>query len=248
MVLMFTLGFALISCEKDKSEKRYASVNVVNASIGAELLKVNSYGRPISWSGLTGADATVNFAGNNHFVLFGEQSYPLTIVSASDTSNVIFNEVISNEDSMYTLFTTGQLPNFESLLIKETTIPYGLKDSVISVRFINLSPNGPSVNITLANQSTVNRVTNLGYKQYSEFSNYPSLKVIPTGSLTFQVRDSTSGNLLTSYTLPASAVSPYTTSTVNRSRFNSITLVIKGLPGITVGSNAYSIFPVPHYQ
>lgn len=55
------------------------------------------------------------------------------------------------------------------------------------------------------------------------------------------------GTLLASFTLPASAVSPYTTATVAQARFKNVTLVIKGLVGTTTGTNAFGVFPVTHF-
>lgn len=248
-MLLITCCLLLTYCKKEFTNTKHVTINVVNASVGAGALKVNSYGRNINWSFLTGTDGAVNYASNMVYTLFNQNSYPFVVVPALDTLKTVFREPIPNETgTMYTLFTTGQNPNYESVLIKEATIPYGLTDSVVAVRFINLSPNSPAINITLENSPTVIVESNLSYKKLSSFKNLQLLKIIPPGSITFQVRDAATNGILTTYTLPVTASLPYSSVTIAKARFNSITLVIKGLSGTSVGTNAYSIFPVAHFQ
>jgi hypothetical protein len=97
--------------------------------------------------------------------------------------------------------------------VKEN-IPYRT-DTTAGIRFINLSPDSPPLNITLSTSPTVNEVSNLRYKQYTDFKSYPANY---NSSYIFQVRDTT-GNLLKSYTLRASSFP----------LFANITLVIRGL-------------------
>lgn len=243
------LGLAFNACKKEEMPISYPSINVINAAVGAGTVKVNYHSRQINWSTYTGTIGSVPFGISQTFTVFNSNDYPFTIVPALDTLNAVFKQKLDLDPTgVYTLFTTGQTGAYDAVLVKEENIPYNYADSAIAVRFINLSPNSPAVNITLASTPTVNETVGLAYKQKTAFKKYTALKVIPTGTLTFQVRDAASNALLTSYTFPAvTGASPYTTVSATLSRFKSVTLAIKGLAGTTSGTNAYSVFPVAHY-
>jgi hypothetical protein len=239
----------LYSCKKNKVAPSYASINIINASIGAGTIKVNYFGKSVNWSSFIGSSGLVNFGTNQILTGFNiNADYPLTIVPALDTLNAVFKQKLDFEASgNYTLFTTGQTGAYDAVFVKEETIPYNYADSAIAIRFINLSPNSPAVNVTLASTPTINETSGLAYKQKTAFKKYADLKVVPTGSLTFQVRDAVSNAILTTYAIPVTGASPYTTVSTSLSRFKSITLAIKGLAGTASGTNAYSVFPVPQY-
>lgn len=239
----------LNACKKEKNTPIYGSINVINASVNLGSVKVNSYGKPISWVGLTGADGTVNYGANKIYTLFNSVgNYPIFIVPTLDTLNTIFKgNIPQNSSDIYSIYTSGQAPNYESIIYKENDIPYNLPDSLVSVRFINLSPNSPIVKITLASKPTVAEIENLAYKEQTKFKQYPLRSIIPAGSITFEVRNLNTNSILTTYTLPTVAILPYSNVTVSRARFRSITLVIKGLAGTTSGINIYNVFPIAHY-
>lgn len=238
-----------VSCKKENSSLQLASVNVINAIVGTPTLKVNYFGSLITWAAYTGADGSVNYAANKIYSISNAVTgYPFTIVPSADTLNPAFAGAINIQPgSNYSLYIIGQAPVYDAVFTQETNIAYGYADSSVAIRFINLSPNSPAVNITLAATPTVNETTGLNYKQQTEFKKYALAATIVTGTVTFQVRDALTNALLTSYTLPATAVSPYTTVSTTLSRFKSITLAIKGLHGTTSGTNAYGVFPIANY-
>ena len=248
----------LLSCEKEKETPQLAAITVVNLAIDAGTVKVNYFGNPITWAtytantNTTNATATVNapstlgFATQGKYGLFAGNN-PIVIVPTNDTLTPIYNNSIQTTGGdVYSLYLAGQPPTFETLLIKDA-IPAFEKDSSINIRFINLSPNSPAVNITLAATTTVNETTNLNYKDITAFKKYPLPPVIPAGTVTFHVRNADTNALLTTYTLPATGTSPNPTVSIALSRFKSITLAIKGLAGTTTGVNAYSVLPVANY-
>lgn len=238
------------ACKKEEEPTGYASINVVNAAIGSGTVKVNCHGKPVGWAAYSGAIGAINYATSQILTVFNlNNDYPFTIVPALDTLKPVFNKILPMEPTgMYTLFTTGQAPAaYDAVFVKESNIPYNLADSAIAVRFVNLSPNSAAVNVTLASASTLNLAAGLAYKKLTEFKHYTLKKLLPVGSMTFEVRDAVSNVVLTSYTVPASGVQPYPTISTSLSRFKSITLVIKGLVGTTAGVNAYGLFPVAHY-
>jgi hypothetical protein len=84
-----------------------------------------------------------------------------------------------------------------------------------------LSPNSTPLNITLSTSTTVNEVSNLAYKQYTDFKTYPGLY---NSAYTFQIRAASNPSVvLTTFSL--------TTATVPR--FANITVVIRGMVGTT---------------
>lgn len=244
-LLMFLL---LTNCKKSGHILESASVNVVNASIGVSTIKVNYNGEPVVWKSYTGAIGLINYGTNQILPIFKpSKTYPLHIVSATDTTIKVFEKAIDfASHKRFTLFTCGQVNNYDGVLVQENNLSYNSVDSVISIRFINLSPNSPRIKIKLSINSG-NEIEELGYKEITSFKSYKVAKIIPNGSLTFEVRDALSNALLSSYTIPVSPVAPYSNVSASLSRFKSLTLAIKGLAGITTGVNSYSIFPVTHY-
>lgn len=248
----FVFGTIIVmfcSCKKKEIPQSYASINVVNSAINAGSVKINYYGKNVTWSSLVGSIGLIGYGENQVLTVSNlNVDYPFTIVPALDTTKTVVRQKLFIEpNGRYTLFATGQSPNFDAVFIKETSIGYNFTDSAIAVRFVNLSPNSPTVNITLANNQTTNEFTGLVYKQITAFKNYTVLKVIPSGSITFQIRDANSDLVLSTYTIPATVVSPYLKVSTSLSRFKSLTLAIKGLAGTTTGTNAYSVFPIAHY-
>jgi hypothetical protein len=241
--------FALGGCKKDEIVTNQSSINIVNASVGIGTIKVNYFGKTINWSTLTGTAGLVNFGTSQILTVTNlVTDFPFIIVPSIDTLKPVINVKLPIENNgMYSLYTTGQTGAYEYIFSKESSIPYNFPDSAIAVRFINLSPNSPAVNITLASTPNIFEKSELLYKQRTDFKKYTDLNIVPIGSLTFQVRDAISNAILTSYTLPASPTSPYSTVSTSLSRFKSITLAIRGLAGITSGTNAYSLFPIPQY-
>ena len=74
---------------------------------------------------------------------------------------------------IFSLLLCGDTLAPDAVIIKEN-IPYRT-DSTAGIRFINLSPNSTPLSITLSTSDTVNEVTALAYKKYTEYLSYPGL-------------------------------------------------------------------------
>lgn len=236
-ILSFAFIICCISCKKESNEKMIVSVNVVHAAVGISTVKVNYVGKPIVYAAYAGTDAQVNFGANKIYSLPVENP-TMTIVPVADTLNKLFSGSVSTKANapIYSLYLIGQAPTNETILFEESIPNYNKADSLTGVRFINLSPNAPSINITLSTSATINEFSDIAYKQSTNFKTY-SAKVANT-SYTFQIRNASTGALLTSYS--------YTLSTAPSGRFWNITLVLKGLVGGSGGS-ALSIQRVNNY-
>ena len=216
--LIFAVVF-FASCEKDKLETSpLASLNVSNAIVGGTTVRLGSNATNIS---------------NNNYAQLGliAGDNDLYIWPVGDSANPYFTTPKFNaeERAVYSLFLTGTSATPEGFFVKED-IPYRT-DSVAGIRFINLAPNttGKALNITLSTSSAANDVSNLTYKQYTEFKDYPGLY---NSSYTFQIRNDTCAapkNPLATFSLASSAVP----------RFANITLVIR-----QNGPNGVSVFRV----
>lgn len=211
---LITLLYAIIilaSCKKDKIETLgLTTVTTVNAVVGGGGIKLGSQAVTIA---------------NNNFAQLSllAGSNDLYVWPVGDSLHPYFSDpkFFSEDREVYSLFLCGQTGSIEGIIIREQ-IPYRT-DSTAGIRFINLSPNSKPLNITLLTTSTTNEVSNLAYKQYTEFKSYPALY---NSTYTFQIRDES-----TVSPAPPLATFRLTASTVPR--FSNITLVIRGLVGAT---------------
>lgn len=245
-IIIGLIGIMVLSqaCKKETGVLDLGSVTVVHAALDVAGIKVNVAGAtPISWAGIASANVT-NFVASKHYsVQIGAK--PLQVVASADTTKFLFNEMKTfNPGGLNTLFVFGQAPNIETIYNEGEQYPT-YKETVIGIRFINLSPNSPSLNVTLSTSTSINEASGLTYKQQTAFKVYPA--VVLNVPIVFQFRDAATGNLLVSYSLPVAPASPYTNVSVGNTQFKNITLVIKGLVGTTTGANAFGVFPVPHY-
>jgi hypothetical protein len=226
----------MTSCKKNEvSLTPLASLNVVAAVIGGGNLKLNYNER----------DSAKAYNSKVFGIVSGTSN--VVIYSTSNPGKPYYDNTVETQNGdNYSLFLSGNPNGIDAVLVKDN-MPAHYIDSTVGVRIVNLSPNCSPVNITLASASTTKIFSNIAYKQVSDFIQLPLLAVMPSGSVTFQVRDGISNALLTSYTLPSSVNSDYPGISVQLSRFRNITLVIKGLQGVSTGVDAFGVFPVPNY-
>ena len=229
-LILFCAGIIVFtSCEKNTAGiPQLTSVNIINAVVNTTSIKVNPFGSPITYA--TYVDS-VKYGGFKLYSLNAGAETPVTIVATTDTTKPLFTASLSlNAGEYYSLFLAGQYPQADTVWIKDAISNY--TDSLVGIRFINLSPNSNAVNVNIKGNSTQNEVNSLGYKQLTAFKQYSAKSTNP--NYPFEVRDAATNALLTSFTLS------YT-------RFHNHTLVIKGLAGVTTGANAFSVFSVNPY-
>lgn len=235
-IISVIILYFFIGCKKQKDNFQSTSnIFVINAMVGYGPVKVNansdntfSYNRasdiPYGGSGIYGG-----IIGDNN----------VKIVSSIDTNNILFSKKVLLK-KINTFYLIGLSPAIDTLLKTEDNIPYiqsfnSNPDKSLYIRFVNLSPNSGSININIRTSSN-NEISNLKYKEISEFKKYPALSNTP--NYVFEVRDAITNNLLTSYTL-----------NVNTNRYKTISLVIRGLirpidsPPVT-GPTALAVFQV----
>jgi hypothetical protein len=119
-------------------------------------------------------------------------------------------------------------------------VPSGA-DSLINIRFINLSPDVQPVNIRLQGSAT-NEVSGLAYKSYTPFKAYPGKAVLFAGTLgysqlTFEFVEN--GNVIKTYSIYV--YSPDT-------RFKNFALVLTGMKTPGQGQPGLSVTQMYYFQ
>lgn len=238
-IKILIISICFFACKKNENHfTPVASINAINAVIDLASIKINTIGKKSNYAMITDQIAF----GTNR-IYYGETgTATLTAVASSDTTKLLFNKSVELTPDIYTMYIMGQMPNIDTLFRKEVNFPFiktdvskpSATDSVVNIRFVNLSPNSPSLVINIRN-NTVNEFNNLPYKTISSWKPYPA-KLITTNYI-FEIRNAATNTILTSYTLIA------TTS----NRFKNVSLIIKGLAGTTSGTNAFSVFPVNYF-
>jgi hypothetical protein len=152
-------------------------------------------------------DTPISFHLNKALVQYGSSieygitagTTPLTIVSAGDTSNPLISGSIDlKAGGIYSLYLAGQNGKAVDTVFMQDLIP-AYNDSVSGVRIINLSVDAGKISANLVgNPVGQNEFSDLGYKQISTFKTYSAMSNIP-GYYTFEIRDQTTGDLLTSF-------------------------------------------------
>jgi hypothetical protein len=213
LLLLFVFAAGLLSissCKKEpiKSSGSTATIQVINGAIDVPIM-LQMNGR-LNTSGLSFFSSSTSQVDVNSAAFFYTEGEPTTVdlLNGIDTSLLFSANYDFKKQGIYTLLVAGQLPNIESVLIDDTNYPYieqdkipGAEDSIINIRFVNLSPEAPSVDIRMTGSST-NEVSGLAYKGYTDFKTYPAKPTDYFGTfgysiLSFEVVED--GNVLASY-------------------------------------------------
>lgn len=207
------------SCKKDEIKiTPLSSINITNAILGGISAKLGSNA------------ATISNNANTQFGLVAGQNN-LYVYPSSDSAHPYYtnDKFSTSQGEVYSLFLSGTPVAVDAVLLKET-IPYRT-DSTAGIRFINLAPNtsNKALNITLSTTHTVNEVSNLAYKQLTDFTSYAGLY---NSTYTFQIRNDTSA-------APKPPLATFAFTAAQVPRFANITLVIR-----QDGANGLSIFRV----
>jgi hypothetical protein len=236
-LLFFATLILFANCTKDSHLPISTStLNVINGAIDVPVVQVNTSGQQLPFTG----SRTISYGNGGLFSIYRGIS-PITIVSSTDTTKNLFSGNIPFTSGIYSLYLAGQSPTVDTILREETNFPLILSgvvnttvDSVVNLRFVNLSPNSVPLKIKLLN-ATTNEVDNLGYKGITNFKPYAAL--LTTTTYTFQIRNAATDALLTTYSFSATATN----------RFKNVALLIKGLMGTTTGTNAFSVSAVNYF-
>lgn len=250
VLFLLCLGFS--ACKKDSAPPGTAALAIVNAVVGSNDLITNfKASGPVTYYTanhirynkfairISDADSYRNqfvyYSGRQQLRLF---EYPDTTAQSIPVFDLTLDLPIG---SMKTLYLTGTL-NAPDTVFREETLPfYSNRDSVMGIRFVNLSPGSAPVSVNLKGQTATPIESLVPYKSISGFKEY----AVRTGidDHVFEFRDAATGTLLASYTtLNLTNNNPNSPNDWLAKRF---TLALLGAPGGT-GSTAQTILLVRH--
>lgn len=206
---LFTLFFSiliLMACSEDDNDfPKVASVKVVNAINGVSSVIVKIGDNPITYSTTA---SKVGFGASKVYGLEAGTQSELQIVPESDSLDIIYSELLNLGPSSHSLYLIGIAGSEENLLVTDDFKQF--TDSIVGVRFVNLSPNSSSLNIGISGEAT-NTVSGLGYKDITDYLEFPAKAI--DGPYAFEFKDA-AGNILSTYSLnlfpPGFTVTPAT--------------------------------------
>lgn len=218
LILMAILGGFLYSCKKEKT-KEVASLQMVNAAVGFNALKVNATGNPANFT--TYPDSLTYAESIMRGVLLSTKS--IEVGSSKSVAPILSLSQDFVSGGMYSLYLTGQSPNLEAILRKEEPYPlYNVSDSAFAVRAINLISNSGPLKVTLSRTASVNEFEGIAYKQQTAFKKYALKAVDAKLAFNFQLRNE-NNVVLNTYRFSASVL--------QASRFKAVTLALCGQIG-----------------
>ncbi len=229
-LLLLFIGI-FVSCKKDVLETTpLASIRIINTVTGGSTARLNSASTTISNNSSTVTGTTGAFG-----LLPGNPD--IYVWPTTDSLSPYYNSnksVAVAEGDYFTLFLGGTPAVPEGILVKESWQNY--TDSVVGIRFVNMSPNSTPVNVTLSTSTTTNQFSNVAFKDITDFKQFPATSNVT--NYTFQVRRASSPNTV------LSSVSISLSGTSAIPRFKNVTIVFRGNIG---GSPAPGITRVNHY-
>ena len=229
IVAIAAAALTVASCKKDtvKAPPSYTIV-VANAALGVS-----------AKTSFTNA-GTVN--PNARGLYYAQTGQQITIAPAAEPTNYFFNQSPNYTHGLYSLFIHGDSTSPQTILIDDTDRPfipndktYSGADSVVNVRFINLSPNSVPLKIKIST-ATNNEADALAYKDITTWRPFKAGPAATTNH-SIQIRDAATDALITTYTFAANATK----------RFKNVTLMIRGLMGTTSGVNAFGVTEINYF-
>lgn len=229
---LLLLAIGVTGCSKDVEIPRdpIAAINITNVVVGGKVLRFNTNIR----------DSITNMNFKIVGVPAGSDKL-LKVYPSGSPNNLYYNSILnSSGGDYYSLFVGGVATGtVDALMIKDNYTNY--RDSVFAVRFVNMVQNSLPISINLLGGANGSEHDGLNYKTASTFKVYNADYKPEHNTYSFQIRDKTTGTLLSTYTFKPTAPSANPLP-----RFQSVTLVWKGTVGGT-GTATPSILRVNNY-
>ncbi|MGJ1322843.1 hypothetical protein ACR780_09150 [Sphingobacterium faecium] len=220
--LLFFCGLFFYSCKKDQQikgelgESGMAQLNVIDAVVTGGLAKVNVSPKQIYWNSLPNDQSVSNgqvlggFELGRLFRVPAGRNTVMQIVPVNDTTKMWYDHTAKlNSGKVYTLYLSGTPENIKTLLHEESDFPKPIvrdvakpvlpSDSTVNIRFINLSPSGPKVDIKLVGGGNV--TTNLAYEKFTDFKIYSATN--DHDYYTFEIIKSSDQTVVATYDFPS---------------------------------------------
>lgn len=220
LCLILSYGMLLYSCQKDEhtngdiGKSGLAKVNVIDAVVTGGDVKVNVSPKEFYWNSLpnnqsAGGQVLGGFTLGRLFMVPAGQNTVMQVVSVNDTTKMWYNNTAQlSAGKVYSLYLSGTPGNIKSLLHEEANFPASIvrdavkptppTDSIVNIRFINLSPSVPKVDVKLVGKGNI--ITNLTYQQFSDFKAYSATSAHEI--YTIEIRRSSDQELIATYDFP----------------------------------------------
>ncbi len=207
----------LISCKKEDNKPATgggALLTIVNATIGSSALVTNFNSNQVLKYYNTAQK--INYGAYVEFPNYMGM-IPLSLSQITDTVHTLYNHTLNlSYNTAHTLFMTGLVAQPDTLYTTDKIPYYPPTDSVLAVRFVNLSPGSSPMTVNLQGQQSTPQVSSLAYKAITDFQQFPAKSTII--KYVFEVRAAGTGSLLTTYTL----------TPVSSRLFKNVTLAVIG--------------------
>ena len=185
--LLFFLVMAIlfVACDEDNAQFP-ATLNVFHGLVrDAPALHVDYFEQDFPLSN----NPALEFGEADRLTLPTNTERNIFFISAEDTLTQVYQETVSFQPGeIHSLFLTGDLSSAQGVLVRDA--PLALKDSLIGVRFVNLSPDSGPVSIGIAGVIDPIEV-NLGYQEASSYLPLPASAAIGAYTFEFKAADGT---------------------------------------------------------
>lgn len=191
-----------VSCKKGNDVVPPPVSFIVANAINGSVTIIPQLGGSASHGYFNGSQSGANIAGvdfgRSRLYSIAAGTTSLLVVPSTDTTHSLFNGSINTEPGgIYSLYLSGDLAHPDTMLVKEN-IP-AITDSTAGVRFVNLTAGGKTLSFNLDTDPNHSEFASLGYKNITGFKKYNAQKDVG-GHYVFEIRDHSTGELLTSYT------------------------------------------------
>ncbi len=192
LIVVITSIVACISCSKeDGDSSRPTTIKVVNLINGTGNVIVKTGDNPINYATTR---ARVAFDDFKNFSIPEHSNTRLDIVKETDTINPIYSESLSLK-GIHSLYLLGDQDEQQVFFIEDN--PRSFTDSIMGVRFINLSKVSGAIAVNIAGE--VNPLLiGLDLESATDYMEFPVRE--SDGVYLFEFRD-VSGNLLSNITI-----------------------------------------------
>lgn len=156
---LFLINLLLLSCSKNTEATAYAYLSVANVSPTLGTYNIYVDGTKSNTSG------AVAFGGVSAYGTLTAGSHTLSFTTESSSDVLTSKSVNLEENGVYSAFLIDKENNMDVLLVKDELTVASTEKAF--VRFINLSPDAPGLDLSVAGGETI--ITNKVYKTASAF-------------------------------------------------------------------------------
>lgn len=245
ILFIVTMSYVLLACQKASTAPAIAGA--------ADFTVVNAIPNNSAVNAVVNSSESIMWFLNAQIIYYGGY-YQYSPVAGKDTVYAVqYNDTLAinpkaigemyygilpfKKGGIYSLFLCGKDTTSPDYLFSVDSLPYhGINDSTVGIRFVNLSAGSNAISISLEGSLNGAQVSNLGYKNISEFRDYISNSSITYGSYNFVVHDIVTGDSLTSFSLTGfnndRGVGLSDPNTGSPLVFKNVTIALIGQPGV----------------